>query len=161
MKTYNDFLNLIRSSTGQIVTIIKDFERINNIIINSFKISLSGEYVIKECEYSVDDILYQIKHIKCKTILFVSSYDTKIDRAIYNTNNYLIIIFLKRVFSTFNQTMLTNDNTCLYVSSVILLLKNRTVKIMKNRYGSVDDTMDMTIFTRKEKLLNLDKISKN
>lgn len=156
---YSELLDLIKQCEGSFVTIIKDYDKLNRVALNSIKKSLSSEYKILECNYSINYILDVVLKTKEKTILIVNSLDVKIGREIRNDNDNLIVILLKRSFDLFNNNIHTNDAICVYLSTVTFLLKDKKIKVIKSRYTNGDEVMDMNNFSRKMKLQNINKIS--
>ena len=157
---YSDIIDLIKKCEGQFLTIVKDYNKLNILALNSIKKSLSSEYKILECHYSENRILYEICNVKDKTVLFVNCGDDRISKRIIHNNDNLIIIFIKRYYNMYNNIMPTNDITALYLSAVVFVFANKIISIEKSRYSNVDTKMNMTQFSRKSKLEYLNKISK-
>jgi hypothetical protein len=162
---YSELLDLIKQCEGAFATIIKDHDILNRFALNSIKKSLSSEYKIFEFEYSENMIDKYICNSKEKTIIFVKC-DKLVNRRLLNRNDNLIIVFIKRFYNIINSTPnytnytnYTNDMNVIYMSNIVFLLKDKEIKIVKNRYSNINDTMDMNNFSRKKKLQNINKIS--
>lgn len=151
MITYSDILDSIKQCEGSFVTIIKNSGTINDDFIYSMIEDLKSEYVIEHNPIPKNNFI----GFKAKTI---SIYD-------YNKDIYLgdiindesLITIVIRNYNETSNTQVFGDSGTIYFSSLVFLLKNGKLKVLKSRYSEIEGTFDVSKTVRKFKLKNLNK----
>lgn len=159
---YKDILDTIKQCDGNLITIIKDSNVVNDDFILSIQSDLSKEYIIETDSEKI--WILNLSEISKKTIFFID-YEklekTKIERErklrILTTtiNSNTIIICSRNYFRTSNTDV--HGQSLGYTSSLILLLFKGKLKILKSRYTNILGRLDLKVAVRKLKLKTLDK----
>jgi ABC-type branched-subunit amino acid transport system substrate-binding protein len=146
INTYNDLLNALKKCKGSIVQIIYDSDISNKDLINSFKNDLTEYKIIDFNELYVADDGENIFGRKARAIIKM-------------INDKYILIVLKRYYTTMGNTWpILESDKLTYSASLILLLQNKKLKILKWRFGSENyNYIDINILLRKIKLKKLNQ----
>lgn len=149
MITYSDILNSIKQCEGSFITIIKNSDTINDDFIYSVIEDLKSEYVIEYNPISNNNI-------KVKTISIFDFNKTIDFKTIFNDDS-LITIVIRDYYNTSN-TQLFGESGADYFSSLVFLLKNGKLKVLKSRYADIEGTFDVSKIVRKFKLKKLKRL---
>ena len=148
---YNELLNSIRQCYGSVVQIVYDRDPINQDLIRSFTSDLKIKYKI------VDFDELNINTIKVNDNENI--FNRKDDKIIKIINEKIVLIVLKNDCITARYSSKLS-----YSSSLILLLKNKKLKILKSRdlnYDMKNDYIytefDINFMLRKMKLKKLNQ----
>jgi hypothetical protein len=148
INTYNDLLNALKDCKGGVVQIIYDSEPVNRDLIKSFTNDLDEYKVIDFNELDIDIPDNQ------------SIFGRKARVIIKMRNDNYVLIVLKRYYRdlTGNFSAILGDKLA-YEASLILLLQNKKLKILKWRFGlnNYKYDFDINVFVRKIKLKTLNQ----
>ena len=160
-----DILNSIRKYNGCLITIIKDYNAINDDFIMLIQNKLQSDYVI---EKDIEKIWkLNLNDITKKTIFLINYHELGIDKndcdrklriLVKTINNNSTIICVRKELQTTNTDIY--GRRIGYSSSLILLLHKKKIKILKARYNDSlfsNLPLDLTLITRKIKLEHLNK----
>lgn len=150
-------VDAIRSCEGGVVNVIKDSDPINDILLNSITNELCNYYtVIKLISFSEYETI-DVNDIDEKTVIIIPYNKTLNFSKMFQKSNitYLIIRDNYTTNTTLKLEMQSN-----YLSSFIILLKNKYLKIIRSRTISrftdnVDSIVDINSLLRKIKLQTL------
>jgi hypothetical protein len=147
--TYFDILNSIKKCEGAFVTIIKNSGTINDDFIYSIIEDLKSEYAIEYNPISNDNV-------KVKTIS-IFNYSKLYNVGDINFDENLITIIIRNYNETSN-TQVFGESGADYFSSLVFLLKNGKLKVLKSRYSDIEGTFDVSKIVRKFKLKKLKRL---
>jgi hypothetical protein len=163
---FKDIIDSIEFCAGGKVNFLFDSETINETLLLLIKKELRKNYNIIE-NIDIEDL--NVYNIKEKTVIFLNYTNTNLFKTKFRTllgNENVIIIVMRNLYFTTNTSLLPHSviftGEISYTSSLIFLLKNKKLKIMKSRYVKehipiMNQTVDINFLIRKIKLQTLNE----
>lgn len=148
---------MIKAYEGGMVTLILDSEPINNDFLFCIKDKLKNDYEIIETQDRKE-----LKKYRDKKTIIIHQYNKDFKYDYLHCNNVILII-LRDHYQTTNTSLVQQAGRLLYTASLILLLKNKKIKVLKQRFTKIKETIDLTELNlnsiiRKMKIKTLNKI---
>ena len=155
-----DILNLIRKYNGCVITIIKDYNAINDDFISLLANDLKEYFNI---QYSYDNLSDEKNLVIINYAgLFEEYSKSGLDRRedYINNKNYnynLTSIIIREYAKTSNTDIFGMESV---TSSLVLLLFKNKIKVLKSRFSNSNDKriMNITSIVRKFKLQKLNQL---
>lgn len=137
MIKFQDILDMIVAYEGGMITLILDSEPINRDFLLCIKEKLKNDYKIIETQ----DKGELTKERKEKTII-IHKYN-KDFKYNYSHSKNVILIILRNHFETTNTSLSQQAGRLTYIASLILLLKSKKIKILKQRFTEIKEIIDL------------------
>ena len=137
MIKFQDILNMIIAYEGGMITLILDSESINHDFLFCIKEKLKNVYKIIE----TDDKKELERDREEKTII-IHKYNKNF-KYNYTHNKNVILIILRNHFETTNTSLSQQAGQVTYMASLILLLKSKKIKILKQRFTEIKEIIDL------------------
>ena len=141
---YNKIYDQIRLYEGDIVTLIRDTNIINDEFIHLLSEDLKSDYKI-EINQMID-----YHNITEKTVVFMN-FDRSINFKNMVGNKNVILFVLRNYYQTSNTQLFGSTENADYIANFILFMKNGKMKILKTR-NAEDDS---------DNILNIHKLNRN
>ena len=143
---YNKIYDQIRLYEGDIVTLIRDTNIINDEFIHLLSEDLKSDYKI-EINQMID-----YHNITEKTVVFMN-FDRSINFKNMLGNKNVILIVLRDYYKTSNTQIFGSFENVDYLANFILFMKNEKMKILKMKNNHSDTEFDENI--------NINKLNRN
>ena len=145
MIKFQDILDMIIAYEGGMITLILDSEPINHDFLFCIKEKLKNDYKIietqdreeltKDREEKTIIIHKYNKDFKYGGILSVDYWDAH--------SKNVILIILRNHSETTNTSLNQQAGQLAYVASLVLLLKSKKIKILKQRFTNIKSIIDL------------------
>lgn len=144
MTKFQDILDMIIAYEGGMITLILDSEPINHDFLFCIKEKLKNDYKIIETQ----DREELTKEREEKTIIIHKynkdfKYNSVYISWHYTHNKNIILIILRKHYETTNTSLSQQAGQLAYMASLILLLKSKKIKILKQRFTEIKEIIDL------------------
>lgn len=154
---FKEILDTIKAYEGGMVTLILDSDPINNDFLFCIKDKLKNEYRIIETQDR-----NELKKYREEKTIIIHQYNKDFKYDYLHCKNVILIILRDHYYTT-NTSLVHQTGRLLYTASLILLLKNKKIKVLKQRFTEIKENIDLTKLNlnsiiRKMKIKTLNKI---